>query len=101
MRMDGAMRATAGAVISAAEAICTGFQGGGNRRHSGESAGPETASGPQGSHLVVCRRSGLCRGVGRANWTFFGSDRSGKTAAVLRSFVTFIVCLHLRQALPE
>jgi transposase len=26
--------------------------------------------------------------VGRANWTFFGSDRSGRTAAVLRSFVT-------------
>ncbi len=25
--------------------------------------------------------------VGRANWTFFGSDRGGKTAAVLRSFV--------------
>lgn len=26
--------------------------------------------------------------VGRNNWTFFGSDRGGKTAAVLRSFVT-------------
>ena len=25
--------------------------------------------------------------VGRANWTFFGSDRGGRTAAVLRSFV--------------
>jgi len=25
--------------------------------------------------------------VGRANWTFFGSDRGGKTAAMLRSFV--------------
>jgi hypothetical protein len=25
--------------------------------------------------------------VGRANWIFFGSDRGGKTAAVLRSFV--------------
>jgi len=25
--------------------------------------------------------------VGRANWTFFGSDQGGKTAAVLRSFV--------------
>jgi transposase len=25
--------------------------------------------------------------VGRANWTFFGSDRGGTTAAVLRSFV--------------
>ena len=25
--------------------------------------------------------------VGRNNWTFFGSDRGGKTAAVLRSFV--------------
>ena len=25
--------------------------------------------------------------VGRANWTFFGSDRGGKTAAVLRSFI--------------
>jgi len=25
--------------------------------------------------------------VGRANWTFFGSDRGSKTAAVLRSFV--------------
>lgn len=25
--------------------------------------------------------------VGRANWTFFGSDRGGKTAAILRSFV--------------
>jgi transposase len=25
--------------------------------------------------------------VGRANWTFFGSDRGGRTAAVLRSFI--------------
>ena len=29
-----------------------------------------------------------CFAVGRANWTFFGSDRGGRTAAVLRSFVT-------------
>jgi len=29
-----------------------------------------------------------CFAVGRANWAFFGSDRGGKTAAVLRSFVT-------------
>jgi transposase len=26
--------------------------------------------------------------VGRNNWTFFGSDNGGKTAAVLRSFVS-------------
>ena len=26
--------------------------------------------------------------VGRSNWTFFGSDNGGKTAAVLRSFIT-------------
>jgi transposase len=26
--------------------------------------------------------------VGRNNWTFFGSDNGGRTAAVLRSFVT-------------
>lgn len=25
--------------------------------------------------------------LGRGNWTFFGSDRDGKTAAVLRSFI--------------
>jgi transposase len=25
--------------------------------------------------------------VGRGNWTFFGSDSGGKTAAVLRSFI--------------
>jgi transposase len=25
--------------------------------------------------------------VGRNNWTFFGSDEGGRTAAVLRSFV--------------
>jgi transposase len=25
--------------------------------------------------------------VGRRNWTFFGSDQGGNTAAVLRSFV--------------
>src|SRR4029453_11272433 len=25
--------------------------------------------------------------VGRRNWTFFGSDQGGRTAAVLRSFV--------------
>ena len=25
--------------------------------------------------------------LGRSNWTFFGSDTSGKTAAVLRSFI--------------
>jgi hypothetical protein len=29
-----------------------------------------------------------CFAVGRANWTFFGSDRGGRTAAVLCSFVT-------------
>jgi hypothetical protein len=29
-----------------------------------------------------------CFAVGRANWTFFGGDRGGRTAAVLRSFVT-------------
>jgi hypothetical protein len=29
-----------------------------------------------------------CIAVGRGNWTFFGSDNGGKTAAVLRSFVT-------------
>jgi transposase len=29
-----------------------------------------------------------CFAVGRANWTFFGSDGGGRTAAVLRSFVT-------------
>ena len=29
-----------------------------------------------------------CFAVGRANWTFFGSDRGGRSAAVLRSFVT-------------
>ena len=27
--------------------------------------------------------------IGRGNWTFFGSDRGGKTAAVLRSFIAF------------
>ena len=26
--------------------------------------------------------------IGRNNWTFFGSDNGGRTAAVLRSFVT-------------
>jgi hypothetical protein len=26
--------------------------------------------------------------VGRNNWTFLGSDRGGKTMAILRSFVT-------------
>jgi transposase len=26
--------------------------------------------------------------VGRANWTFFGSDKGGRTAAILRSFVS-------------
>jgi hypothetical protein len=25
--------------------------------------------------------------VGRNNWTFFGGDRGGRTAAILRSFV--------------
>jgi hypothetical protein len=25
--------------------------------------------------------------IGRGNWTFFGSDQGGKTAAVLRSFI--------------
>jgi transposase len=25
--------------------------------------------------------------IGRGNWTFFGSDNGGKTAAVLRSFI--------------
>jgi transposase len=29
-----------------------------------------------------------CFAVGRNNWIFFGSDRGGRTAAVLRSFIT-------------
>jgi hypothetical protein len=29
-----------------------------------------------------------CLAVGRAYWTFFGSDRGCRTAAILRSFVT-------------
>ena len=29
-----------------------------------------------------------CFAVGRANWTFFGNDRGGRFAAVLRSFIT-------------
>lgn len=33
-------------------------------------------------------RSLRCFAVGLSNWTFFGSDRGGRTAAVLRSFVT-------------
>jgi transposase len=33
-------------------------------------------------------RSLRCFAVGRNNWMFFGSDRGGRTAAVLRSFVT-------------
>jgi hypothetical protein len=33
-------------------------------------------------------RSLRCFAVGRGNWTFFGSDTGGRTAAVLRSFVT-------------
>jgi hypothetical protein len=33
-------------------------------------------------------RSLRCFAVGRNNWTFFGSDCGGRTAAVLRSFVT-------------
>jgi transposase len=33
-------------------------------------------------------RSLRCFAVGRNNWTFFGSDTGGRTAAVLRSFVT-------------
>jgi transposase len=33
-------------------------------------------------------RSLRCFAVGRNNWMFFGSDRGGRTAAVLRSFIT-------------
>ncbi len=33
-------------------------------------------------------RSLRCIAIGRNNWTFFGSNNGGKTAAVLRSFVT-------------
>lgn len=44
------------------------------------------------AHLSIdnnaTERALRCFAVGRANWTFFGSDRGGKTAAVLRSFVT-------------
>ena len=46
--------------------------------------------------------------VGRNNWTFFGSDNGGKTAAVLRSFVSSCelaqrrsVCLVQRCARPH
>jgi transposase len=33
-------------------------------------------------------RSLRCIAVGRGNWMFFGSDKGGKTAAILRSFIT-------------
>ncbi|HWH59248.1 MAG TPA: IS66 family transposase [Terriglobales bacterium] len=33
-------------------------------------------------------RSLRCIAVGRGNWMFFGSDKGGKTAAVLRTFIT-------------
>ena len=33
--------------------------------------------------------------VGRNNWTFFGSDRAGKTMAILRSFVASCELLKL------
>lgn len=33
--------------------------------------------------------------VGRNNWTFFGSDRGGRTAAVLRSFVASCELIHV------
>jgi transposase len=33
-------------------------------------------------------RSLRCIAVGRGNWTFFGSDNGGRTAAILRSFIT-------------
>ena len=26
--------------------------------------------------------------VGRSNWTFFGSDKGGRTAAILRTFIS-------------
>lgn len=40
-------------------------------------------------------RSLRCFAVGRNNWTFFGSDRGGRTAAVLRSFVTSCELLNI------
>jgi transposase len=36
------------------------------------------------------KRTLRCFAVGRANWTFFGSDSGGKTAAVLRSFAILL-----------
>jgi transposase len=39
-------------------------------------------------------------GGGRRNWTFFGSDRGGKTFAILRSFVAFVASCELLKIDP-
>jgi hypothetical protein len=36
--------------------------------------------------------------LGRGNWTFFGSDRGGKTAVVLRSFIAPANCAVLSRS---
>src|SRR5713101_2264456 len=51
VRMDRAMRATTGAVISAAEAICAGLESSGHRRYTSERAGSEVATCAQRAHL--------------------------------------------------
>jgi len=41
----------------------------------------------QDTHNGATERANRDIALGRGNWTFFGSDRGGKTAAVLRSFI--------------
>src|ERR1700737_3427995 len=55
--MDGAMRGSARSAVRTAEELRIGIQSGGNRRHPGESSGPEPAACAQGPRVAVCRRS--------------------------------------------
>ena len=53
-------------------------------RQPGQLFGPGDVIGFNGASYRGCRHEFA---LGRGNWTFFGSDTGGKTAAVLRSFV--------------
>jgi hypothetical protein len=100
VRLDGAVRAVAGAFISTAETARAEIEGGGHQRHSGEGAGPQAAASAQRAHLAYVGD----RDHPAVSYDYTGDARtcgSGIVFEILsRLFVSGCVC-GLRQLLLQ
>jgi serine/threonine protein kinase len=97
--VTAAARTRIAAGVGAATRVLTGDSGSALAQKRGRPSGGVYAEELERARALL-RQSGSvdghkpteralrCFAVGRANWTFFGSDRGGKTAAALRSFGT-------------